>query len=286
MKYVLVKNGLKQKLDFLFNSMSLQQKYGNLALIAGASEGIGAAFAHRLASEGMDLVLVARKDEPLRQLASELSSTFGVHVESISLDLSQNDASQNLMEALRGKNVDVLVYNAALSFIGPFEKNNLSSLDQLITTNIITPVHLVHTIGTTMLEKGKGAIILMASLAGFQGSGFLTAYASTKAFTRVFAESLWYEWKVRGVDVMACCAGATSTPGYVMSRPEKKSFFAPRVQSPDEVVTECFKQLGKIPSCITGRGNRWASFFMQKILPRKMAIRIMGDTTRKMYRIP
>jgi short-subunit dehydrogenase len=267
-------------------SGSLQQQYGKLALIAGASEGIGAAFAHRLAREGLDLVLVARKEAPLRQLASEISSTYGVVVDAIPFDLSLPDAPEQLLEAISGKEISILVYNAALSFISPFEKNNSSELDQLTRTNMITPVHLVHTLGTSMLKKGKGAIILMTSLAGFQGSGFLTAYASTKAFLRILAESLWYEWKDRGVEVIACCAGATSTPGFIKSNPEKKSFFAPRVLRPEEVVQESLDHLGKVPSFIPGRGNRWASFIMQKLLPRKMAIRIMGDTTRKMYRLP
>jgi hypothetical protein len=265
--------------------MSFKQKYGPLALIAGASEGIGEAFARRFAREGMDLVLVARREEPLRQLAGELSGTYGVSVDAISLDLSHPDATRQLLQALAGKEVNVLVYNAALSYIGPFEKSSASSIDDLCRTNMITPIQLVHAIGSAMLTRSKGAVILMASLAGFQGSGFLSAYASTKAFNRILGESLWYEWKDRGVDVIACCAGATATPGFLNSNPEKKSFFAPRVQRADEVVAECLQRLGKDPSCITGRGNRWASFFMQKVLPRKMAIRIMGDTTRKMYRI-
>ena len=136
-----------------------------------------------------------------------------------------------------------------------------------------------------MLQKKKGAMILMASLAGFQGSGFLAAYAATKAFNRVLAESIWYEWKDRGVDVIACCAGATSTPNFINTKPEKANFFAPRVQTPEEVVNECFKKLGSQPSFVTGTGNKIASFIMQKLLPRKMAINIMGDTTKKMYRL-
>jgi short-subunit dehydrogenase len=97
---------------------------------------------------------------------------------------------------------------------------------------------------TYLAAKGQGAVILMSSLAGFQGSGYLSVYASTKAFNRVLAESLWYEWKNNGVDVLACCA-------------EKTSFFAPRVQTPEEVVKECFMKLGKQPSFITGRGDRF-----------------------------
>ena len=150
---------------------------------------------------------------------------------------------------------------------------------------MLTPMNMVKYFGKQMLQEGRGAIILMASLAGFQGSGFLASYAATKAFTRVLAESLWYEWKNRGVDVIGCCAGATATPNFIKTNPEKTSFFAPRIQRPEEVVEECIKRLGKTPSFITGRGNKIASFIMQKLLPRKMAINIMGDTTRNMYRL-
>mgnify|MGYP000496731783 CR=1 FL=1 len=150
---------------------------------------------------------------------------------------------------------------------------------------MVTPMNLVHIFGENMLKKGKGAIILMASLAGFQGSGFLTAYAATKAFTRVLAESLWYEWKGRSVDVIACCAGATATENYLRTNPGRTGFFAPRVQRPEEVVKECMKNLGRKPSFVSGLGNRIASFFMHKILPRKTAVNIMGNTTRKMYHL-
>jgi len=101
----------------------------------------------------------------------------------------------------------------------------------------------------------------------------------------VLAESLWYEWKTLGVDVMACCAGATETPNFITSKPEKASLFAPKVQSPGQVASECLRKIGKQPSFISGRGNKLASFIMQKLLPRKLTITIMGDNTKKMYRI-
>jgi short-subunit dehydrogenase len=257
---------------------------GSRALIAGASEGIGAAFAHHLAAAGIHLVLVARRLEQLEQLAAELKEKYPIVVEYLKSDLSDIHATLEIKKCLQDKVIDILVYNAALSFIGPFENNSLEEQRQIAQTNMVSPMNMIKILGEPMLSKGSGAIILMASLAGFQGSGFLAAYAATKAFNRVLAESLWYEWKSRGVDVIACCAGATATPNYINSKPEKTSFFTPRVQSPAEVVSECFEQLGKQPSLITGRGNRWASFIMQKLLPRKMAITIMGDTTRKMYR--
>jgi hypothetical protein len=153
----------------------------------------------------------------------------------------------------------------------------------MATTNMLTPLDMLHVFGGKMLAGGRGGIVLMASLAGFQGSGFLSMYAATKAFNRIMAESLWYEWKDRGVDVIACCAGATSTLNFIETRPGKTSFLAPGVQTPQQVASECLKRIGCQPSFIAGRGNRIASFFMQKILPRKTAITIMGDTTRKMY---
>jgi short-subunit dehydrogenase len=179
----------------------------------------------------------------------------------------------------------LLVYNAALSYIGPFIKNSAVEHSQAAQINMITPLNMVRLYGEKMLAKGKGAVILMTSLAGLQGSGFLSVYAATKSFNRILAESLWYEWKNSGVDIIGCCAGATATPGFKSTCPEKTGFFTPRVLEPEEVARECLKKLGKQPSFITGRGNRIASFIMQKILPRKMAINIMGDTTRKMYRL-
>ncbi len=265
--------------------MNLKQKYGNTALVAGASEGIGAAFSTYLASEGLDLVLIARRLKPLQELAGLLESKYIVKVKCVACDLSETDAIQKLSERLDGIDISILVYNAAISVIGPFIENPPEYLTGAAHLNMITPMAMVHELGGKMLEKGRGAIVLMASMAGLQGSGYLSVYAATKAFNRVLAESLWYEWKGRGVDIMACIAGATSTPGYISTNPGKTGLFAPRVLDPDEIPGECFRYLGRKPSFITGRSNRIASFFMQNILPRKTAIKIMGDTTRKMYRL-
>jgi short-subunit dehydrogenase len=265
--------------------MELRQKYGSTALVAGASEGIGAAFATYLAAEGMNLVLIARRPEPLQQLADLLANKYKVDVMCIVCDLGSINAPRQIQEELKGREINLLVYNAALSYIGPFIKNSLENHTQAVQVNIITPLNLIHLFGEKMLTKGRGAIILMTSLSGFQGSGYLSFYAATKAFKRVLGEGLWYEWKNSGVDVIACCAGATATLNYRNTNPEKTGFLTPKVLAPEEVVNECFRKLGKQPSTITGRGNRLASFIMQRILPRKMAVNIMGDNTRKMYRL-
>ncbi|MDB5229111.1 MAG: short-chain dehydrogenase [Bacteroidota bacterium] len=265
--------------------MNLTQKYGKTALIAGASECIGAAFATYLAASGMDMILIARRPEPLQELADALMKKYEVSATCISCDLSDPDAAQNLLNNLKDIEINLFVYNAALPYIGAFENSTTEYNGKMAATNMVTPMHLVHALGKCMLEKGKGAVILMASLAGFQGSGYLSVYAATKAFNRIFAESLWYEWKDCGIDVLACCAGATATPGFINTHPEKTSLFAPKVQTPEAVVEECFQQLGKSASFVTGSGNKLASFIMQRLMPRKLAITIMGDTTKKMYRL-
>lgn len=265
--------------------MSVKEKYGKTALIAGGSEGIGAAFAHYLAKEGINLVLVARRLSKLEVIAQEIRHKYQVEVDCIACDLATLDAVTKIRTTLNGKHIDVLIYNAALSFIGHFEENTATHHYKIGQANMLTPMHMVQEFGSEMLQQKRGAVVIMASLAGFQGSGFLAAYAATKAFNRVLAESLWYEWKDRGVDVIACCAGATATPNFINTKPEKTSFFAPKVQTPEAVVNECFKKLGKSPSIITGTGNKVASFFMQRLMPRKLAIKIMGDTARQMYRL-
>lgn len=265
--------------------MSTKTKYGKTALIAGGSEGLGAAFANYLAADGMDLVLVARRLETLEEIAKNIRTKYSVTVTCINCDLSVPDAAAKIKEQVGDLEINLLVYNVGLSYIGHYEENSIEHHTQIGQTNVMSCLNMLHLFGTPMVQKGKGAVVLMSSLAGMQGSGFLSVYAATKAFNRVLGESLWYEWKERGVDVIACCAGATATPNFLNTKPEKTSLFSPKVQSPEEVVVECFKKLGKMPSFVAGTSNKIASFIMQRLLPRKWAVKIISSTTREMYRL-
>jgi len=265
--------------------LNLKQKYGKTALVAGASEGLGAAFAEYLAAEDLDLILLARRPDPLQQLADNLKEKYKVSVTCISCDLGDVDLPEKIEAVLTERSVNILVYNAAISYIGPFLENPAVNHSYAARANMMTPLKMVHIFGKEMMAQKKGAIIMMTSMAGLQGSGYLSVYAATKAFLRILSESLWYEWKKSGVDIIGCCAGATSTPGYINSDPGRAGFLSPRLLAPREVVKECFRMLGRRPSFITGWGNRIASFIMHRILPRKMAVNIMGNTTRKMYRL-
>lgn len=265
--------------------MGFKEKYGPAALVAGASMGLGAAYAHALAAKGLDLVIVARHKEKLEDTAKDISSKYKVSVLPVSCDLASADAVEQIVQATKNMQINFLVYNAAASYIGPFMEVSVSKHTEIATVNTATPLKMVHAFAGNMIENKRGGIVLMSSLAGFQGSGYLSTYAASKAFNRILAESLWYEWKPRGVDVIACCAGATGTPNYYNTNPKPIGLFAPGIQTPEEVAEECLRKIGKTPSFVSGSANKFASFFMQHIFLRKTAINIMGEATKKMYGI-
>jgi uncharacterized protein len=266
--------------------IKFKDRYGPTALIAGASDGLGAAYAEALAEKGFDLVLIARRQDHLDRLAGRLSEEYGVQVWPIRCDLSDPDATEQIKERLDGRMIHFLVYNAAASHIGPFLKIPISHHIQIGEVNILNPMKMIHYFGSLMIQERRGGIVLMSSLACFQGSGFLSSYSASKAFIRILAEGLWFEWKSKGVDIIACCAGATLTPNYIESKPKKIERLAPQPQLPMKVVEECLEKIGRTPSFVSGRANKIARFIMNHLFPLKKSIRIMGETTKKMYSIP
>jgi uncharacterized protein len=265
--------------------MHFKERYGPVALVAGASEGMGAAFAHALASRGLDLVIVARGKEKLDLAAAELTAKYAIRVWPVPCDLGSPDAIEEIRQVIGGMKINFLVYNAARSYIGPYLNEPVTEHMEMAGVNMLTPLKMIHHFGKHMVEEKRGGMVLMSSLAGNQGSGYLATYAASKAFNRILAESLWYEWKNKGVDVIGCCAGATLTPNYIQSKPGRISPFAPKPQLPEQVVKECLSKLGKYPSFVSGRSNKIACFLMNHIFSVKKAVNTMGDTTRRMYGI-
>jgi short-subunit dehydrogenase len=143
--------------------------------------------------------------------------------------------------------------------------------------NIKTPLLLTKLLSAKMIEKGKGGIVLMSSLAGTQGSPKIATYAASKAFNAIFAEGIWLELNKHGIHVLASCAGAISTPGYKNAQNSKD---APGTLSAGEVAEKTVKALGKGPTTIPGFTNKLAHFFMNRIFPRKWAISIMDKNTK------
>lgn len=255
-------------------------RYGPWALVAGASVGLGAEFASQLAAHGLNLVLIARRAELLDSLSIKLSAEYAVQVRPLALDLAQPDAVESVATLTQDLEIGLFVYNAAFSAIGLFLDQALDAHLREIETNCRTPLALVHALGRGMVARGRGGIVLMSSLSASQGSPLISNYAATKAYNLTLAEGLWDELRGQGIDVIACCPGSTDTPGYRASAPAKA--FTPALP-PSHVVAETLAALGHQPSVIPGRGNRLSAFVMRRILPRRIAIAIMGKTLRAMY---
>ncbi|GAA5188087.1 SDR family NAD(P)-dependent oxidoreductase [Rugosimonospora acidiphila] len=243
-------------------------KYGPWAVVAGASEGIGAAFSTALAERGVNLILVARRSEPLAALADRLT----VQTVPVVADLSTQDGLEAVYSAAEGRPVGMLVCNAAYAPVSPFLDLTPSKLSTLVDLNCRAPLLLARHFLPDMVARRAGGVIVMSSLAGMQGSPGLAAYAASKAFGAVLAESLWAELAGTGVDVVTCVAGAVSTPGYQesMSRP------APGTVDAQTVARTALGALGRGPRTVPGAMMRVSSVLMSRLLPRRTAIKLIG----------
>lgn len=264
------------------SSTQFKEKYGPWALIVGGSEGIGGAYASVLAKRGLNIALVARRPELLESKANELERQFGVKTRTIELDL----AGPQLLDVVHKKTEDIeigfLVYNAALASVGAFFNSTLEGELTRLDINCRGPLSLTDHFGRKMIERKRGGIIQMSSGAGLRGAPYYSHYAATKAYNIVLAESLWYEFRPYNVDVLACIAGLTSSPGLKGSMEEEGTAKGSFVMTPEQVAKEALSVLGKQPSIITGRRNRRMMFFLG-FMPRKKAVAAIGKHAIKNF---
>jgi len=180
-----------------------------IALVTGASSGIGAQFARVLAGRGHDLVLVARDRARLESLAKELGDTYGVAGEVVPADLT--DSAQLAAVEERARGVDLLVNNAGFGTYGRFVDLDVDGEDREVRCNVLAVVRLTHAAASAMVERGRGGILNVASIAGFQPTPFDATYGATKAFVLSFTQALHEELKGTGVAVSVLCPGFTRT---------------------------------------------------------------------------
>jgi short-subunit dehydrogenase len=193
------------------------------------------------------------------------------------------DTAEQILRIAGDLDIGLLVYNAAFSAEGSFLERPMEDHLKEIDTNVRAPLKLVYLFGGHMARRGRGGIILMASLSAYQGSAYISTYAATKAFNIVLAEGLWEEWRTHGMDVLVCVAGAVNTPNYIASQPKKMGGLGDMTMEPGQVARVALHALGKRPYVIPGHINQTVSFVMRHLMPRKSAVKFMGGILRRMY---
>jgi short-subunit dehydrogenase len=247
-----------------------------VALVTGATMGIGAAIAERMAREGMDLVLVARDGARLAAAAKRLRADHGVEVLAIALDLSRQQASVRLAERLKDERieVEVLVNNAGAALVGPVAATDPARMRALVDLNAGAVAELSSLLLPGMLARGHGAIVNVASTAAYAPAPYNAAYGASKAFVLSFTRAMWAETNGTGVRVVAVSPGATETP--MNPRP------APGKRQPEDVAETVIKALrGRGPAVVDGRFNTVQAFVFGRLLPSRTAARITGQYFRK-----
>lgn len=190
------------------------ERYGTWALVAGASMGIGRAFSHEAARRGLNVVMLARGEERLRDVAKEVSDEHGVETRAVVADLADPGIGSVVGDATDGLEVGLLVYNATIAMFGRFLDVALDDQLASVAVNCATPIVLCNMFGRSMAARGRGGIVLVSSNGGTAGAINFGTYNAGKAFEWILGETLWTELGDAGVDVTTIMVGPTSSPNY------------------------------------------------------------------------
>jgi len=244
------------------------------ALITGSSGGIGEEFAEQFARQGVNLVLVARREDKLAQLRTKLLDLRpGLTIDVIAADLSVPGSAVGLAEKIGelGRRIDILVNNAGVGQHGDFVTHNVTEVAAQIQLNCVTLVELTALFLPSMIQTGSGLVINVASTAAFQPTPGMAVYGATKAFVLSFTESLWQETKSTGVRVFALCPGATETEFFARTGEE---FLTSGRQTSKQVVDTAMAAIDKSsPTVISGlRNTLLANGY--RIAPRKLMLQV------------
>lgn len=255
-----------------------KRPYGPCALVTGASEGIGKAFAEELARRGYDLILVARRRHALEELAERLRSAHGVRVEVTPADLGDAAETDRIIEATRSENIGLLIAAAGFGTSGDFIKQPLDAELDMIDVNCRSVAAMAHAFGQRFAARGRGGMVLMSSLLAFQGVPKAANYAATKAFVQSLAEGLRTELRPHGVDVVSCAPGPIAS-GFA----ERANMVMSMSDKPEVVAAETLNKLGRRITVRPGRLSKLleASFIG---MPRWGRVRIMTKIMSGMAR--
>lgn len=259
------------------------EKYGPWALITGASAGIGAEFALRLAERGINVVLVARRRDRLEELASTIEDMYRVEARVAPLDLTAREIVQTLRPAIEDIDIGLVVSCAGFGTSGPFLDMDLGVQEAMINLNCRAPVLITHELAQSMCERGRGGIIIVSSVNGFCAARGMANYNATKAWDLLFAEALADELAAYGVDVQALCPGGTLTEFQSVAGLDPKRLGPLRglvFATPAFVVATSLRALGRRVTVVPGFVNKIFVGSM-RLLPRFVSRWFLGLLMRR-----
>ncbi|NGY03369.1 SDR family NAD(P)-dependent oxidoreductase [Solimonas terrae] len=228
--------------------MSFADRYGPWAVIAGASEGTGRAFALQIASLGVGCILLARRQAPLAALADEIRAESGVDCVTACVDLAAPDAFAQIKAAVGAREVGLFVSNAGADPHGSrFLDRDVGDWLALAQRNTLITLQCCHHFAAPMTARGRGGLLLVNSGACYGGSSFMATYAASKAFTLCFGEGLWAELQPQGVDVLNLILGRTDTPAFRQLLADKGQPLPDNIASVDEVARVGLERLAHGP---------------------------------------
>lgn len=254
----------------------LKTRFGPSALITGASDGIGRAFAKALAAHGFDLVLVARREVALRELANDLSERHGVTVEVVALDLSTPEAATDLLARTADMPIGLLVAAAGFGSIGPFLSMDPASEVNMVDVNCRAVVALTHGFAGRMAKAGRGGLVLFSSIVGFSGAPSSATYAATKNFVQSFAEGLAVELRPCGIRVLSVAPGPVGT-GFAARAGMRMS----RTETPETVARVSLSALSAVGTVRPGFLAKLLGWSLA-LLPRRARVRVLGQIMQGM----
>lgn len=248
----------------------LAQGYGPWALVTGASSGIGKAIAIQLAEAGLDLILVARRNSLLTELSKELKHGRDLKVVCMSADLSQRSNVESLLQRLETYDIGLFVGAAGFGTSGTFIKSDLKQELNMLAVNCEAILLMTHFFAKSMVARGRGGIILLASLVGFQGVPYAAHYAATKAYVQSLGEALAVELKGHKVDVLSAAPGPVNS-GFA----DRANMQMGNVLSPDQVAVPILRALGKRDTVLPGNLTKLLVGSLRTV-PRWAKVRIMS----------
>ncbi|WP_419535080.1 SDR family NAD(P)-dependent oxidoreductase [Endozoicomonas sp.] len=255
------------------------KQYGSWALITGASAGIGRTFAEVLAKKGLNLILVARRESLLDELAQQLEQHHEISTRVIVADMSDTSEVNRVIEQSADLEIGLVIPNAGIETHELFDQQSWQQVDSLLQINMAAPTRLAHHFAGQMRQRGRGGILFVSSIMAYMPSAYLAQYAASKAYIQLLAEGMHKELKSSGVDVTVLAPGLTDTDMGQSVTGGLNAMFRQPLMDPKAVVQAGLSALGKRPVRIAGWMNQLNVFMVSRLLPRAFSTAL----THKMF---